>query len=159
MRGKAPKERGNVESEERDEMRGVESLDVGTGRLRGREPLGGTLRDSVGDSMPSLDVLETSLDEEDEEEEEDDEEQEESGLLFVLGAGQMFQSSVHLPLRGVVAEMGYQTHPQGVCTIPALDNAQVAGRLCQALPEAQAAVILSKSVSLKVACQIRQHDV
>ncbi|MEQ2159050.1 hypothetical protein GOODEAATRI_018525 [Goodea atripinnis] len=86
MRGKAPKERGNVESEERDETRGVESLDVGTGRLRGREPLGGTLRDSVGDSMPSLDVLETSLDEEDEEEE-DDEEQEESGLLFVLGAG------------------------------------------------------------------------
>lgn len=83
MRGKAPKERGKVESEERDETRGGDNLDVGTGRLRGKEPFGGTLRDSVGDSMLSLDVMETSLDEEDEGEEE----QEEGGLLFALGAG------------------------------------------------------------------------
>lgn len=83
MRGKAPKERGKAESEERDETRGGDNLDVGTDRLRGKEPLGGTLRDSVGDSILSLDVPETSPDEEDEEEEE----QEDGGLLFVLGAG------------------------------------------------------------------------
>lgn len=83
MRGKAPKERGKAESEERDETRGGDNLDVGTGRLRGKEPFGGTLRDSVGDSILSLDVPETSPDEEDEEVDE----QVEGGLLFVLGAG------------------------------------------------------------------------
>lgn len=69
--------------------------------------------------------------------------------------GQVFQSSVHLPLRGVVAEVGHQTYTEGVRTLPTLDDAQVASRLCQALPEAQAAVILSKSMSLKVSCQER----
>lgn len=77
----------------------------------------------------------------------------------VSGApGQVFQSSVHLPLRGVVAEVGHQTYPQGVCAIQALYDAQVARRLCQALPEAQAAVILGQSVSLKVPCQDGQTN-
>lgn len=85
MRGKPPKERGKLESEERDETSGGDNLDADTGRVRGREPLGGTLSDSDGDSILSLDVPETSLDEEDEAEEE--EEQEEGGLLLVLGTG------------------------------------------------------------------------
>lgn len=70
----------------------------------------------------------------------------------------MFQSSVHLSLRGVVAEVGHQTYTEGVCTLPTLYDAQVASRLCQALPEAQAAVILSKSMSLKIACQERKRS-
>lgn len=62
----------------------------------------------------------------------------------------MFQSSVYLPLRGVAAEVGHQAHAEGVGTLPTFYHAQVASRLCQALPEAQAAVILSQRVSLKV---------
>lgn len=69
----------------------------------------------------------------------------------------MFQSRVHLPLRGVVAEVGHQTYTEGVRALPTLYDAQVAGRLCQTLPEAQAAVILSKSMSLKVTCQERKQ--
>ena len=71
--------------------------------------------------------------------------------------GQVFQSGVHLSLRGTVAEVGHQAHAEGVRAVPALDDAQVAGCLCQALPEAQAAVILSKSMSLKVTCQGREQ--
>lgn len=70
----------------------------------------------------------------------------------------MFQSSVHLSLRGVAAEVGHQTYTEGVCALPTLYDAQVAGCLCQALPEAQAAVILSESVSLKVTCQERKQS-
>lgn len=70
----------------------------------------------------------------------------------------MFQSSVHFPLRGVVAEVGHQTYTEGVCSLPTLNDAQVASGLCQALPEAQAAVILSKRVSLKVTCQERKQS-
>lgn len=65
----------------------------------------------------------------------------------------MFQSSVHFPMGGIVAEVGHQANTEGVCALTALHDAQVAGCLCQALPEAQAAVILSKSVSLKEPCQ------
>lgn len=65
----------------------------------------------------------------------------------------MFQSSVHLPMGGVVAEVGHQANTEGVRALTALHDTQVAGCLCQALPEAQAAVILSKSVSLKEPCQ------
>lgn len=72
--------------------------------------------------------------------------------------GQVFQSSVHLPLRGAVAEVGHQAYTEGVCAVPTLDDAQVASCLCQALPEAQAAVILSKSMSLKVTCQGRKQS-
>lgn len=60
-------------------------MDVGTDRLRGREPLGGTLRDSVGGMTPSLDVPDASV--EDEDEEEDVEEEEEGGLPLFLDAG------------------------------------------------------------------------
>ena len=62
----------------------------------------------------------------------------------------MLQSGVHLPLRGVAAEVGHQAHAEGVGTLPPFYHAQVAGCLCQALPEAQAAIILSQRVSLKV---------
>lgn len=65
----------------------------------------------------------------------------------------MFQSSVHLPLSGVAAEVGHQAHAEGVRTVPSLNNAEVASCLSQTLPEAQAAVILSKSMSLKETCQ------
>lgn len=85
-RGKAPKDRGKAESEERDERRGGESLDVGTGRLRGSEPLGGILRDSVGGKTLSLDVPDASVEEE-EDVEEEEEEEEEGGLLLFLDAG------------------------------------------------------------------------
>lgn len=80
------------------------------------------------------------------------------GCSICRAPSKVFQSSVHLPLRGVVAEVGHQADPQGVCTLPALDDAQVTGRLCQTLPEAQTAVILSKSMSLKVTCEGRQQE-
>lgn len=81
-RGKAPKERGKAVSEERDDRSGGESLDVGTDRLRASEPLGGTLRVSVGGMPLSLDVPDASM-----EGEEDVEEEEEGGLLLLLDAG------------------------------------------------------------------------
>ena len=83
MRGKAPKERGKAESEDRDETSGGESLDVGTGRVRDSEPLEDTLRDSVGGMTLSLDVPDASVEEE-EEDEEEMEEEEEGGLLPLL---------------------------------------------------------------------------
>lgn len=70
----------------------------------------------------------------------------------------MFQSSVHLPLRGVAAEVGHQAHAKGVGTLPTFHHAQVACRLCQALPEAQAAVILSQRVSLKVSWERQESQ-
>lgn len=88
-RGNALKERGKAESEDRDETSGGESLVVGMGRLRGREPLGATLRDSVGGMALSLDVPDVSVEEEEEEEDDDEGEEEEEGawLLAVLDAG------------------------------------------------------------------------
>lgn len=83
-RGKAPKERGKADNEERDERSGGDSLDVGRGRLRGNELLGGTLRDSVGGMPLSLDVPDASVEEEEDVEEE---EEEEGGLLLLLDAG------------------------------------------------------------------------
>lgn len=70
----------------------------------------------------------------------------------------MFQSSVHLPLRGVAAEVGHQAHAKGVGTLPTFHHAQVARRLRQALPEAQAAVILSQRVSLKVSWERQESQ-
>lgn len=84
-RGKAPKERGNADNEERDERSGGDSLDVGTGRLRDNEPLVGTLRDSDGGMTLSLDVPDASVEEEEEDVEEAEEE--EGGLLLLLDAG------------------------------------------------------------------------
>lgn len=85
-RGKAPKDRGKADNEERDERSGGDSLDVGTGRLRDSEPLGGTLRDSVGGMTLSLDVPDAS-EEEEEDVEEEEVEEEEGGLLLPLDAG------------------------------------------------------------------------
>lgn len=56
---------------------------------------------------------------------------------------------MNLPLGSVVAEVGHQAEAEGVRALPTLHDAQVAGGLGQALPEAQAAVVLGKSVSLK----------
>lgn len=86
-RGKAPKERGKADSEERDERSGGESLDVGTDRLRGSEPLGGTLRVSVGGMTLSLDVPDASVEGEEDVEEEEEVEEEEGGLPLLLDAG------------------------------------------------------------------------
>lgn len=58
---------------------------------------------------------------------------------------------MNLPLGSVVAEVGHQAEAQGVGALPTLHDAQVAGGLGQALPEAQAAVILGKSMSLEEA--------
>lgn len=58
---------------------------------------------------------------------------------------------MNLPLGSVVAEVGHQAEAQGVRALPTLHDAQVAGGFGQALPEAQAAVILGKSVSLEEA--------
>lgn len=86
-RGNALKERGKAESEDRDETSGGESLVVGMGRLRGREPLEGTLRDSVGGMALSLDVPDVSVEEEEVEDDEGEEEEEGAWLLVVLDAG------------------------------------------------------------------------
>lgn len=68
----------------------------------------------------------------------------------------MFQSSVYFPLGGIVAQVGHQTYTEGVCALSTLYDAQVACCLSQTLPEAQAVVVLSKSMSLKVPCQESQ---
>lgn len=91
-RGRAPKERGKADNEERDERSGGDSLDGGIGRLRDSEPLGAILRDSAGGMPVSLDVPDASVEEEEEEEDveeevEEDEEEEEGGLLLLLDAG------------------------------------------------------------------------
>lgn len=70
----------------------------------------------------------------------------------------MFQSSVYLPLRGVAAEVGHQAHAKGVGTLPTFHHAQVARRLRQALPEAQAAIILSQRMSLKVSWERQKRQ-
>lgn len=89
IRGRAPKESGKADS---DDSSGGDSLDGGgRGRLRGREPVAGALRDSTGGTPLSLDVPETSEDEvaeeEVEDEDEDEEAAEEGGLLLPLDAG------------------------------------------------------------------------
>lgn len=81
-RGRAPKESGKADNEERDERSGGDSLDGGIGRLRDSEPLGAILRDSAGGMQVSLDVPDASV----EEEVEEDEEEEEGGLLLLLDA-------------------------------------------------------------------------
>lgn len=71
-RGRAPKERGKADNE-REDRSGGDSLGVGTG----------TLRDSVGGMIVSLDVSDTSLGEEGVGEED---EEAEGGLLLLLDA-------------------------------------------------------------------------
>lgn len=73
-RGRAPKERGKTDSEERDESSGADSLDVATG----------TTRDSAGGMTASLDAPEES---EEGEEDAEEEGEEDGGLLLLLVAG------------------------------------------------------------------------
>lgn len=73
-RGRAPKERGKADKEERDESSGADSLDVATG----------TTRDSVGGMTASLDAPDDS---EEGEEDAEEEEEEEGGLLLLRVAG------------------------------------------------------------------------
>lgn len=97
IRGRAPKVSGKADSEDSDDSSGGDSLDGGgRGRLRGREPVGGALRDSAGGTPLSLDVPDASEDEEVEEDAEEDVEDEdedeeavadEGGLPLPLDAG------------------------------------------------------------------------
>lgn len=92
MRGRAPNESGKADRDDSDDSSGGDSLDGGgRGRLRGgREPVGGALRDSAGVTPLSLDVPESSEDEEVEEdveeEVEDDDAAEDGGLPLLLDA-------------------------------------------------------------------------
>lgn len=63
---------------------------------------------------------------------------------------QVTQARVSLSLTGVVVQVGDQAEPQRVCAVQALDDAQVAGRLSQALPETQATVVHRQSMGVKI---------
>lgn len=64
--------------------------------------------------------------------------------------GQVTQAGVSLSLTGVIVEVGHQTEPQRVCAVQAFDDAQVAGRLSQALPETQTAVVHGQGMGIKI---------
>ena len=66
--------------------------------------------------------------------------------------GHVSEPVVDLPLRAKAAEVRHQARPEGVAAVPALHDAEVARRLRQALPEAQAAIVLGEHVSFKVTC-------
>ena len=63
---------------------------------------------------------------------------------------QVTQAGVSLSLTGVVVEVGDQAETQRVCAVQALDDAQVADRLCQTLPETQTAVVHRQGMSVKI---------
>lgn len=63
---------------------------------------------------------------------------------------QVTQAGVSLSLTGVVVQVGDQAEPQRVCAVQALDDAQVAGRLSQALPETQTTVVHRQSMGVKI---------
>lgn len=63
---------------------------------------------------------------------------------------QVAQAGMSLPLAGVVVEVGDQAETQRVCAVQALDDAQVAGRLSQALPETQTAVVHRQGMGVKI---------
>lgn len=64
--------------------------------------------------------------------------------------GQVTQAGVSLSLTGVIVEVGDQTEPQRVCAVQAFDDAQVAGRLSQALPETQTSVVHGQGMGIKI---------
>lgn len=64
---------------------------------------------------------------------------------------QVTQARVSLSLTGVVVEMGDQTDTQRVCAVQAFDDAQIAGRLSQALPETQTTVVHRQGMGVKIA--------
>lgn len=64
--------------------------------------------------------------------------------------GQVTQTRVGLPLAGVAVQVGHQAQPQGVGAVQAFDDAQVACRLGQALPEAQTPVVHRQSVGIEI---------
>lgn len=63
---------------------------------------------------------------------------------------QVTQAGVSLPLAGVVVQVGDQTDAQRVCAVQAFDDAEIAGRLSQTLPEAQTAVVHRQGMGVKV---------
>lgn len=55
-----------------------------------------------------------------------------------------------LSLAGIVVQVGHQAQPQRVRGVQAFDDAQVARRLGQALPESQAPVVHRQGVSVEI---------
>lgn len=55
------------------------------------------------------------------------------------------------PLRGVVVEMRDQPNAQRVGGIQSLDDAQVTGNFCQALPEPQTPIVHGEGMRIKIA--------
>lgn len=129
IRGRAPKESGKADSEDSDDSSGGDSLDgSGRGRLRGREPVGGALRDSAGGAPLTLDVPETSEDEEVEEgveedveaDDEDEEAAEEDGLPLPLDAGLLpWECCSRRGWARCVGVELYAAAPQAKCSSPA----------------------------------------
>lgn len=66
------------------------------------------------------------------------------------------QAGVDLALQGVAVEVGHQADAERVGAVQALDDAQVAGRLGQALAEAQAAVVHRQGVGVEEACGVER---
>lgn len=64
--------------------------------------------------------------------------------------GQVAEAGVRLPLAGIVVEVRHQADAQGVGAVQAFDNAEVSGRLCEALSEAQTAVVHRQGMGVKV---------
>lgn len=64
--------------------------------------------------------------------------------------GQVTQARVSLSLTGVIVKVGDQTETQRVCAVQAFDDAQVAGRLSQALPETQTSVVHGQGMGIKI---------
>lgn len=63
---------------------------------------------------------------------------------------QVTQARVSLSLTGIVVQVGDQTDPERVCAVQAFDDAQVAGRLSQALPETQTTVVHRQGMGIEV---------
>jgi len=59
------------------------------------------------------------------------------------------------PLRGAGAQVGHQSHAQGVRCVETFHRSQVPRHLCQALPEADAHEIHGQGMSVKITCKGR----
>lgn len=64
--------------------------------------------------------------------------------------GQVAQTGVGFSLTGIVVEVGHQADTQGVSAVQTLDYTQVAGCLCQTLPETQTTVVHRQGMGIKV---------
>lgn len=64
--------------------------------------------------------------------------------------GQVTQARMGLSLTGVVVQVGDETEPQRVRAVQAFDYAQIAGRLSQALPETQTAIVHRQGMGVEI---------